>query len=134
MTDWKAQRKAKLEEKIQALRKEAEETERLIAAVETDGVLVSPADDSTVCCYGTDVDVKGLLVSATDETFLVEAGCNDDTAVITFATSLRDQPKIVAASDDDVELVNIVFGSTKEALAALRAATVVLKAQLRRKE
>lgn len=139
MADWRAerkgQRKSELEKKILSLRTEAEEKDRLISAVESEGVVVDTAEDAAVCCYGTPVDTKSLLVSTSNETFEVEAGCKGErTAVITFATLSGDKPKITMDKDGKVELVNIIFGDVKEALGVLRAATVLLKAQSRRKE
>lgn len=141
MSDWrcerKEERKAELEEKITELRKEAEEREMLISAVEREGIVVAPAEDGKVCCYGTPINTKGLLVSTSDETFEVEAGCkDDDRAVITFATISGSKPKITMDKNGKVELVNIVFSgkdAIKEALGVLRAATVLLRAQSRRK-
>ena len=141
MSDWrserKEERKAELEKRILGLRKEAEEQEMLIATVEREGVMVTPADDATVCCYGIPIDMKGLFVSTADDTFVVEAGCNDDDkAIVTFATLRGAQPKITMDKNEKGELVNIAFSgkdAIKEALGVLRAATVLLRAQSRRK-
>ncbi len=146
MADWrsdrKAQRKEDLEKKILIIRSKAEEREKLISAVEGEGVIVSPAEDGKVCCFGTPLDTKGLLVSTSDETFEVEVGCkangfDNDRAVITFATISGSKPRITMDRDGEVELINIVFSgkdAIREALGVLRAATVLIKTQARRKE